>query len=100
MRLQIMRSSNAQFIIVGVIISIAIRWSCIPQGYRERQNENAPRACGSRGVCVEGRSGRVLDVVVQDELVWMRAEAHRIHLSLPLVFDPGLHRILREHIAF
>lgn len=41
----------------------------------------------------------VLDVVVQMELVWMRAQPDRIDLFLPLVVEPGLDHVAGEHIA-
>src|SRR6266850_7573258 len=40
-----------------------------------------------------------LDIVIQVELVWMRAQPDRIDLFLALVVEPGLDHVAGEHIA-
>ena len=42
---------------------------------------------------------KILDVVIQEELVRMRPQPQRVHFLGPLVVDPGLDRVLGEHIA-
>src|SRR5258708_13063206 len=40
-----------------------------------------------------------LDIVIQVELVWMRAQPDRIDLFLALVVEPGLDHVAAQHIA-
>ena len=43
---------------------------------------------------------RVLDIVVQEKLIRMRPQTHRVHFLATLVSDPGLDQILTEYPAF
>ncbi len=43
--------------------------------------------------------GCFLDIVVQAELVGVRAQPHGVHLVLRLVPDPGVDHVGREHVA-
>ncbi len=42
---------------------------------------------------------RLLDVVVEEELVRMRSQPHRIDLLAPLVADPSLDQVLGKHLS-
>src|SRR5690242_10433392 len=75
----------------------AIAGEC-SRGDQERavEREAVPR----RPSAPPGDAGRGrLDVVVEGELVRMRAEPDRIDLVLPLVLDPRLDQVRREHVA-
>jgi len=62
------------------------------------RDANAPAGKNPGGALASSSRQDRLDIVVEDELVGVRAEAHRVHLSFPLIVDPGLHGILGEHI--
>ena len=96
---QSMRVSDGQCTIVGLEFSTAIRYAMHTTQMRAGQNENAPQARDPRGGGGKGWRRKALDVEVKHELVRMRAEAHRIHLTLPLVVNPGVYGILGEHVA-
>src|SRR6266849_3017980 len=55
-----------------------------------------PRSRCSLGMTILGGSS---DVVVELELVWMRAHAHGIHFVLHLVVDPELDDIFGEDVT-
>lgn len=42
---------------------------------------------------------RLLDVIVEEELVRMRPQPHRIDLLAPLVADPSLDQVLGKHLS-
>jgi hypothetical protein len=42
----------------------------------------------------------VLDVEIEREFPWMRAQANRVHFLLALVTHPGSDQIGREDVAF
>src|SRR6266702_1938831 len=50
-------------------------------------------------IWLHANESTLLDVVIQMEFVWMRAQPDRIDLFLPLVVEPGLDHVGGEHIA-
>src|SRR5258705_10436030 len=60
-----------------------------------RKADGPGRARGRRTGAVDAKR---LDVVVEGELVRMRAQPDGVHLVLPLVVDPGLDQARGEHV--
>src|SRR5205823_5799533 len=63
-------------------------------GHRSRERDSTLRAA-----CARGARMKWLDVVIQVELVRVRADLHWLDFSLSLVGDPGVDQIFREDTA-
>src|SRR5438445_5080189 len=56
-------------------------------------------ACYTTRYCISRMRSLRLDIVVQEELIGVRANPHLIDLLLPLVSDPGLDHVFCEDVA-
>src|SRR5262245_66171674 len=59
----------------------------------------ATQLCALPVAALPGGGGPCLDVVVEVELVGVRAQRDRVHLLIPLEGEPGLDHVLGEHVA-
>src|SRR6185295_15932229 len=64
----------------------------------EGRTENPTAPTGRAGRRTGAVDAKRLDVVVEGELVRMRAQPDGVHLVLPLVVDPGLDQVRGEHV--